>query len=237
MSPLNVRLMIADDEPKYVRSLKMILERKGYTVITASDGQLALELAAREAPALMLLDVRIPKVDGFEICRRIRAFSMAPILMLTALGQEEDIVTGLQAGADDYLVKPFQIDILLTRLETILSWSALGSPSEVSNPDVQINELRISLAQRQVCVGGHPVLLTAAEYQLLSELAHAVGGSVPQAVLLTQVWGTDRMDLDQFVPVFIRRLRQKIEPDPANPQYILSQPDQSFSLGPLSARP
>jgi DNA-binding response OmpR family regulator len=234
MPQSQIRLLVADDEPKYVRSLAFILERQGYEVLTAADGQVALELAAREAPALIMLDVRIPKVDGFEICRRIREFSLAPILMLTALGRDIDMGAGLAAGADDYLIKPFQIQMLLARLETLLSWSAQGNQSPAAEARFQIGDMRIDFTQRQVWVAQREVRLTAAEFRLLGELASAAGRSVPPDVLLNHVWGGDRQDIDQFVPIFINRLRQKIEAEPVAPQYILSQPGQRYSLGPLT---
>jgi DNA-binding response OmpR family regulator len=232
MPPLKTCLLLADDEPKYVRSLKIILEHQDYEVVTAADGQLAIELAAREAPALILLDVRIPKIDGYEICRRIREFSLAPILMLTALGQETDIEPGLEAGADDYLIKPFQIERLLARLKTIVGWSTSDSERLAAEPAFQFGDLRINAAERQVWIRQRDVPLTAAEYWLLDELARAVGHSVSQDELCTNVWGADRMDIEPFVPIFIRHLREKIESDPAAPQYILSQPGQCYSLGP-----
>ena len=231
------RLLLADDEPKYARSLSYILESKDYEVLTANDGQLALELAAREAPGLILLDVRIPKVDGFEICRRLRKFSLAPILMVTALGHEVDILTGLEAGADDYLVKPFDIEVLLARLETFRRWSTLGEELPAAEAVFQLGDLRVNHAERRVWVAEREVPLTAAEHRLLHELASAAGRSVPQDVLLKNIWSPDRIDADQFVPIFIRRLRQKIEIDPGAPEYVLSQPGQCYSLGPVMACP
>ena len=233
MPQLKTRLLIADDEPKYVRSLTFILESKGYEVITAADGQRAIEAAAREVPALILLDVRIPVVDGYEICRRIRDFSLAPILMLTALGQDTNVMTGLRAGADDYLVKPFDIEVLLARLETFRRWSA--ADSALSEMEFQFGDLQVDCARQQVWLAGQParrgVPLTVSEYRVLYELARAAGRSVPQEVLLQKVWGADRTEASKFIPVFIGRLRQKIEADPAAPQYILSQPGQCYSLG------
>jgi DNA-binding response OmpR family regulator len=228
------RLLIADDEAKYVLSLRYILERQGYEVVTAADGQLAIEVAEREKPGLILLDVRIPKVDGYEICRRIREFSLAPILMLTALGQDTDVTAGLAAGADDYLVKPFKVETLLARLEALRRWAVQPGEAPGAEAEFQQGDLRVSYTERHAWLGSHEVPLTTAEYRLLHELARASGRSVPQEVLLNNIWATDRPDADQIVPILIRRLRQKIEANPAAPQYILSQPDQSYSLGPVT---
>jgi DNA-binding response OmpR family regulator len=235
MPQLPIRVLIADDEPKYVRSLTYILERQGYAVSAASDGQRALEVAAREPPALMLLDVWIPKLEGNELCRRIRLFSLAPILMLTALGQETDIAVGLEAGADDYLVKPFQIEVLLDRLAMLQQWSPDDSAPPGAEGILQAGDLQVVPAQRRAWLAGHALPLTTAEYRLLYELASAAGRSVPEDVLLNRVWGTDRTDIDQFVSIFVRRLRQKIEANPEAPQVILGRPDQGYHLGPLAA--
>jgi two-component system KDP operon response regulator KdpE len=235
MPQLPIRVLIADDELKYVRSLTYILERQGYTISTASDGAMALELAARETPALMLLDVWIPKLEGNELCRRIRLFSLAPIVMLTALGMETDIAVGLEAGADDYLVKPFQIEVLLDRLAMLLQWSSDDGAPPGAEERLQVGELRLSLSHRRAWLAERPLPLTTAEYRLLYELASAAGHSVPEDVLRNRIWGADRTDVDQFVPIFVRRLRHKIEANPEAPQILLGQPDQGYRLGPMEA--
>lgn len=223
------RVLIADDEPKYVRSLSLILQAKGYEILAALDGQLAVELAARALPDLFLLDVRIPKLSGWEICREIRKFSLAPIVMVTALGQEADIVTGLEAGADDYVVKPFAVERLLARVAVALGWMSGGFESPAAESVYQLDDLRVDFTRRQVFKAERSVPLTAAEYRLLCELALARRVLSP-AVLLRRVWGPDRDDIDQFVPIFIERLRQKIEANPAMPKYILTQPGEGYRL-------
>jgi DNA-binding response OmpR family regulator len=234
MPELKTRLLIADDEPKYVLSLRFILERQGYEVVTAADGQLAVEIAERERPGLILLDVRIPKLDGYQICRRIRQFSLAPILMLTALGQDTDISAGLAAGADDYLVKPYNVEILLARLESLQRWSTPGK-EEPGASEFRLGDLRVSYAGRRAWLGTRELPLTTAEYRLLHELAHAPGERLPQDELLYRIWSPDRTNADQIVPLLIYRLRQKIETNPAAPQYILGNPSQGYSLGPATA--
>ena len=174
----------------------------------------------------MLLDVRIPKLNGCEVCRQIRLFSLAPILMATAMGQETDIVAGLEAGADDYLIKPFAIDRLLARLKIALGWSAYGQEL----PTYELGELTVDFAQHQVTKAQRPVPLTPTEFRLLGELAQAKQ-SLPPDTLLKSVWGPERDDIQQFVPVFLRRLRQKLENDPEAPEYILALPGHHYSLG------
>jgi DNA-binding response OmpR family regulator len=230
MPPTKPRVLIADDEPQYVRSLIMILKAKGYEALAALDGEAAVEVAAREAPELILLDVRIPKLNGCEVCRQIRAFSLAPILMVTAMGQQTDIVAGLEAGADDYLVKPFAIEQLLARLKTVLGWIDCGREQPAAATIYQFGDLKVDDAQHQVFMAQRPVALTPAEYRLLCELARAKD-SLPPEVLLKRIWGHEHEDVRQFVPIFIRRLRQKIELDPDAPKYILTQPGQGYSLG------
>ncbi len=233
MPEAKTRLLIADDEAKYVLSLRFILERQGFEVITAADGQQALELAERERPGLILLDVRIPKMDGYEICRRIRKFSLAPILMLTALGQDTDVAAGLAAGADDYLVKPFKVEILLKRLESLQHWSAPGS--EQPAEEFRHGDLRVSYTGPQAWMGSRELPLTTAEYRLLHALARFSGRSVPPEELINSIWAAGRTDADQVVPILIRRLRQKIEANPAAPKYILGLPGEGYSLGPVTA--
>jgi len=234
MPETKTRLLIADDEAKYVLSLRFILERQGFEVITATDGQLAVELAERERPGLILLDVRIPKIDGYEICRRIRKFSLSPIIMLTALGQDTDVAAGLAAGADDYLVKPFKVEVLLKRLESLQHWT--GYVAEQQPTEFRFGDLRVSYAGRQAWMGSSELPLTTAEYRLLHTLARSFGRSVSPEELFTSVWIAGRTDADQLVPILIHRLRQKIEANPAAPEYILGQPVEGYSLGPVTAR-
>ncbi len=230
MSASKPRVLIADDEPKYVRSLTLILQAKGYEVLAASDGALAVELAARAAPDMCLLDVRIPKLSGWEMCREIRKFSLAPILMVTALGQEADIVAGLEAGADDYVVKPFAVEGLLARLEIALGWLPNSPEPPAAEAVYQLKDLKVDYGRRQAFMAQRLVPLTAAEYRLLCELTLA-GRALSSDVLFRSVWGPDRDDADPFVPIFIQRLRQKIEANPAAPEYILTRPGKMYSLG------
>ena len=230
MQPLKASILIADDEPKYMRSLQMILEGEGYAVITAENGQQAVERAKSERPSLVLLDVRIPVLNGVEACRRIREFFRAPILMFTALGQDDDVAVGLEAGADDYMVKPFMIPGLLARLQTALSWATYGRDRPAGHTVFATGDLRVDFARQQVFMAAREVPLTAAEYRLLCELTLTPGQVVPHEALLENVWGLGHAAERHIVPIFIARLRQKIELNPAAPRYILNGPRMGYLL-------
>jgi DNA-binding response OmpR family regulator len=223
MSKGKTRVLVADDEPRYVRAIKVNLEASGYEVLTARDGQMAVEMAAEEEPDLILLDVRMPHVDGYEACRRIREFSVTPIIMLTALAESADKVKGLDLGADDYVTKPFSADELLARVRAALRRGTLSEQSE-SRPVFQSGELQVDFARQRVFVGDREVNLTATEYRLLSELARQAGSVLLPEYLLEKVWGVGYAGETQLVWQAIHRLRQKIERTPRAPEYILNKP-------------
>jgi DNA-binding response OmpR family regulator len=223
------QILVADDEAKYLHVLKAILEASGYLVLTASDGQEALEIAAAEEPALILLDVRMPKMDGLEVCRRVRDFSLAPIIMLTALAEKNHIVSGLEAGADDYVTKPFSHHELLARVKAALrraEYTGVASAEAV----FQRGMLQIDFARRRVFVDGSEVRLTSTEYRMLCELAHASGRVVSSSQLLDRIWGPAYVGEEQLVPRVIYRLRQKIEPEPSRPVYVQTYPGLGYML-------
>jgi two-component system KDP operon response regulator KdpE len=228
MKPNKLRILIADDEPKYVFILQALLEGEGYETLTAQDGAAAVETAAREAPELILLDVRMPKLDGFEACRRIRESSLAPIIMLTARAQKGDVVEGLKAGADDYVTKPFSTDELIARVQAAIRRAAYGTGSPA--PAFQAGDLRVDYASRRVYVAGQEVRLTSTEYKLLCELAVAAGRIVPPETILENVWGPGYTGEDQLIPHVIHRLRQKLEANPRAPHLIVTRPGQGYCL-------
>ncbi len=232
MSKGKIRVLVADDEPRYVRAIKVNLEASGYEVLTARDGQMAVEMAAEEEPDLILLDVRMPHVDGYEACRRIREFSVTPIIMLTALAESADKVKGLDLGADDYVTKPFSADELLARVRAALRRGSLSEQSE-ARPVFQSGELQVDFARQRVFVGDREVNLTATEYRLLSELARQAGSVLLPEYLLEKVWGVGYAGETQLVWQAIHRLRQKIERSPRAPEYILNKP----GIGYYVARP
>lgn len=216
------KILVVDDEPRYVRLIRVNLEASGYEVIAADSAQRAIELAAREDLDLILLDIMLPPGrDGIAACQEIRRFSAVPIIMLTALANTDDIVRGLDAGADDYIVKPFSVQVLLARIRARLR--ALGPPMEESASVYRGGPLTLDLASRRLFVRGNEVLLTPTEYRLLVELVTHPGRVLITSYLLERVWDIDRHE-PHLVWQMVSRLRQKIERDSADPQMILTRP-------------
>jgi DNA-binding response OmpR family regulator len=206
-----------------VRWITVNLRASGYRVLTAADGQTALDLTASERPDLVLLDIGLPVLNGLEVCRRIREFSTVPIIMLTAKAAEADKVAGLDAGADDYLPKPFGPPELMARLRAALR-RARYAESPTAEPSFQRGDLTIDFARHAVSRGGAPVTLTPTEYKLLVQLARHAGRVMVPEELLTAVWGPEYRDETQHVRLYVSRLRRKIEPDPEQPRYVLTKP-------------
>src|SRR3970040_106943 len=216
-------ILVVDDEPRYVRLVQFNLETAGYAVDSAQDGQQAVEKVAAAQPGLLLLDVMMPVMDGFTATERIREFSTVPIIILTAKGEERDRVRGLDAGADDYIVKPFSAQELLARVRAVLRRAERQDMGTFHQPVFQHHELHLDLAKAEVLSAGKPVMLTATEYRLLQTLAASVGRMLTPEDLLTTVWGPEYPDDKQILWVLRSRLRQKIEPDPKNPIHILTR--------------
>ena len=216
-------VLVVDDEPRYVRWITVNLRASGYRVLTATDGQTALDLTAGERPDLVLLDIGLPVLNGLEVCRRIREFSTVPIIMLTAKAAEADKVAGLDAGADDYLPKPFGPPELMARVRAVLR-RARYAESPTAEPVFQHGDLAIDFARHAVSRGGEPVDLTPTEYKLLVQLARHAGRVLVPEELLTTVWGPEYRDETQHVRLYVSRLRRKIEPDPEQPRYVLTKP-------------
>ncbi len=225
----SIRVLVVDDEPQYIRGIQASLRPSGYALFSAPDGQTAIERAANDQPDLILLDIRLPDFDGFEVCRRIREFSTVPIIMLTAMADTSDKIAGLEAGADDYVTKPFSAGELVARVRAALRRVELDewrAPPSV----LHAGDLQIDLQQRQVSVGTRLVRLTPIEYRLLSELVKRPGQVLLPAYLLEQVWGPGYDGDDHLVWLAIHRLRRKIEPDPDHPQYIQTNPGMGYSF-------
>lgn len=223
------RILVVDDEPKYVRVVKINLEARGYTVLTAADGQTAVELAASAGPHLVLLDIRLPDLDGYQVCRRIREFSAAPVIMLTALGETTDKIKGLDSGADDYITKPFSAEELLARVRAVLRRSDSAGRTE-AQPVYQAGDLRLEAVHGRVFLGNREIGLTSTEYHLLYELIKQAGRVLTHEYLLERVWGVGYEGDDHLVWKEIHRVRRKIEPDPQRPQYIHSKPGIGYLL-------
>jgi DNA-binding response OmpR family regulator len=216
-------IMIVEDEPAVARGVQVALEREGYTVSVAPTGEDALARFAETAPELVLLDVRLPGIDGFEVCRRLRRESRAPILFLTARADEVDKVVGLEIGADDYLVKPFSIRELVSRVKALLR-RAYGELADTQTGRVlRRSDLVIDLERRRVTRDGERIGLTTTEFDLLRHLAAKPGRVYTRGQLLELVRDYDALEQDErTINVHISHIREKIEPDPAPPRYIVT---------------
>ena len=226
-------ILVVDDEPRYVSLVEINLTTDGYQVRTASDGQQAVDSVAEDQPDLVLLDIMMPVMDGFTACERIREFSSVPIIILTAKGEERDRVRGLDAGADDYIVKPFSAQELLARVRAVLRRAEREALEGFHQPIFQHHELEIDLAKALVTVKGNEIQLTATEYRLLQTLATNVGQVLSAEELLTMVWGPEYKDDKEILWVCLSRLRQKIEPDPKNPIHIVTRQGIGYLMPPV----
>jgi len=219
------KILVVDDEAALRRILKTRLSMVGYNVVTAADGEQALEVFWKEAPDLVVLDVMMPKHDGYYVCKELRKESDVPIIMLTALGDVADRITGLQTGADDYLVKPFSPKELEARINSILRRLQKNHSSNLLNSQVvQVGVLCIDPNKRRVYLGDELVRLTGIEFDLLQLLVSHSGAAVSRAEILKTIWGYEpRCDGDlRVVDVHVSRLRAKIEEDPKQPEYIIT---------------
>ncbi len=216
----NELVLLVDDEKTLVKALTFNLEKEGFRVEPAYDGREALEKVFELKPDIVVLDLMLPEVDGFEVCRQIRKKLDLPIIMLTARSEDIDKVLGLELGADDYLTKPFNSRELVARIKAILRRSTAWE--EESKKQIQIGKLEIDLLQHRVRVDGREISLTSKEFSLLSYLAANAGNVYSREQLLEQVWGYDYYGDVRTVDVHIRHIREKIEKDPANPEIIVT---------------
>ena len=214
------RLLLIEDEPGLVLTLRDRLTREGYALESCSDGESGLERAAREAFDLVLLDVMLPRLNGFDVLRELRKRGVeTPVIMLTAKGQVVDKVVGLKLGADDYVTKPFEMVELLARIEAKLRRApAVAHPSE----GYHFDDVRVDFRRAEVTKGGEPLGLSAREFQLLKYFIEHRGATLTREELLNEVWGYNSMPSTRTVDVHVAWLRQKIEPNPRHPQYILT---------------
>jgi len=223
------RILVVDDELSIIKFLRANLEANGYEVLAAMDGAEALRTFEMELPDLVILDIMMPKMDGFEVCRRLREWTQVPIIMLSARGDENDKVKCLDLGADDYVTKPFGKEELVARVRTVLrrTEAAATVPTQHSFTS---GDLEVNFAQRRVTVADREVKLTPTEYNLLQELVLNAGKVLTHTHLLNKVWGAEYRDEREYLHVFVRRLRAKLEPDPANPKYIMTVPGVGYQF-------
>lgn len=224
------RILIVDDEPKLIHLVREVLGAARYEVLVAGSARRAVEVVAVEKPDLVLLDLILPgETDGYEVARRLRAFSDVPIIMLTARVSESDKLRGFDAGADDYITKPFSSKELLARVRAMLKRASAASPGAAES-EIVCADLRVDLARRRVTVRGREVHLTPTEYKLLYELVRHPNQVLLHEQLLSAVWGPEYRDDVDYLRAYIRYLRQKIEADPAHPQLIQRSPGVGYML-------
>jgi len=215
-------VLVIDDEPQILRALRTILAEHKFRVTTASTGEEGLALAAAQPPDVVILDLGLPRMSGLEVCAQLREWTQVPVIVLSAHDTEHDKVRALDKGADDYLTKPFGIDELLARIRVALRHSAQaqGSPE----PVVTAGNLRIDLARHLVTRGEATVKLTATEFKLLAHLAANEGRVLTHQTILARVWGPEYADHTEYLRVYMRQLRKKLEDDPDQPRYLLTEP-------------
>ncbi len=218
-------VLVVDDEPQILRALRTNLRGAGYDVVTAATGQEALALAAMRSPDALILDLVLPDMSGTDVCRDLRTWSEVPVIVLSAVGDENAKVAALDAGADDYVTKPFGIDELLARLRAALRRT--GSSTE---PVVVVGDLRVDLEKRDVTVRGEPIQLTPHEYSMLALFARNPGKLLTHRAILREVWGHGYGSESHYLHVYVSQLRRKIELDPTRPRYLLTEPGAGYRL-------
>lgn len=218
-------ILTADDDPQLLRLITRTLQLEGYEVVSASDGQQALALIESTVPDAILLDVMMPKMDGFTVCQRVREFSLVPIIIVTARGQDQDKIRGLDLGADDYLTKPFSVDELLARVRAVLRRAqfSLQSSPQAAQSTMAIGKITLDFAQHLATREGQEVILTPTEYRIFAYLAQNAGRVVTQDLLLEHVWGAEYVGESHMLQVNMNRLRRKLEADPTHPRFILTK--------------
>jgi two-component system KDP operon response regulator KdpE len=226
------RILIVDDEPQILRALQLKLHGAGYAVETAATASEAVMKASLRPPEAIILDVLLPDGRGTDVCRELRGWSTVPILVLSAVGEEAEKIAALDAGADDYVTKPFSGDELLARLR-----AALRRNRVASGPVVEVGELSIDLEKRRVTMAGTEVALTPIEYDLLRLLAENEGKLLTHPAILREVWGPAYREESNYLHVYVSQLRRKIEPEPARPRYILNQAGVGYRLVDPTAAP
>jgi two-component system, OmpR family, KDP operon response regulator KdpE len=218
-------ILVVDDEPQILRALETTLRGAGYTVTTAATGGEALTLASIRPPQAVILDLVLPDQSGVEVCRELRGWTEAPVLILSVVGEEREKVAALDAGADDYVTKPFGVDELLARLR-----AALRRVSDTAEPVIQIGELEIDLDKAAVRKNGELVRLTPNEFALLRLFAVNGGRLLTHRRILREVWGLAYQAESHYLHVYVSQLRRKIERDPARPRFLLTEPGAGYRL-------
>ena len=222
-------IVLIEDEPQIRRFLRPALTGQGYRLFEAATGEAGLVEAATRQPDLIILDLGLPDMDGFEVIRRLREWTAIPIIILSARGQERDKIAALDAGADDYVSKPFGVGELLARMRVALRHLA-HAPGDPGESTFAVGDLQVDLVRRQVLVAGAPIHLTPIEYRLLTTLIHHAGKILTHQHLLREVWGPHQTDQAQYLRVYVAQLRRKLERNPARPRYVLTEPGVGYRL-------
>jgi two-component system KDP operon response regulator KdpE len=221
-----VKILVADDDPQLVRALRITLAAHGYDVVAAPDGAAAIALAAQSRPDLVLLDLGMPRLDGVQVIHALRGWTAAPIIVVSGRTGSADKVEALDAGADDYVTKPFQIDELLARLRALTRRAA---PS-AEEPVVRFGDVAIDLAAKAVTRAGERVHLTPTEWRMLEFLARNPGALVTRQTLLKEIWGSDQVSDSGYLRLYMSQLRKKLEADPADPEHLLTEAGMGYRL-------
>jgi two-component system KDP operon response regulator KdpE len=223
-----MKLLIADDDPQMVRALRITLSAKGYDVVTAADGKQALDVAIREHPDIVVIDLGMPGLTGVEVIQAIRGWSELPILVVSGRSESWDKVEALDAGADDYVTKPFSADELLARIRAL----SRRVPAAGGQPVTTFGDVTVDVAARMVTRGGDAVRLTPTEWRLLEVLLRHPGVLVTRETLLTEVWGPQYTSDTGYLRLYLSQLRKKLEPDPAAPRYLLTEAGMGYRFQP-----
>ncbi len=226
------RILVVDDEPQITRVLRRGLMTHGYDVRDAADGKSALRLFGEWQPDLVVTDLSMPNMDGIELCRKLRAISQLPIIVLSVRGEERTKVEALDAGADDYVTKPFGMDELLARVRAALRRAPRDGEGDTAPTLVEEGDFRVNLETRVVTVQGREVHLTPKEFELLVYLARHPGKVLTHRTLLAAIWGGESVEQTEYLRVFVGQLRKKVEPDHAKPRYILTEPWVGYRFDP-----
>ncbi|HTR67717.1 MAG TPA: response regulator transcription factor [Terriglobales bacterium] len=228
-APSHSRILVVDDETQITRVLRTTLSAQGYDIRVANDGEMALEIMKDWTPQLVITDLAMPNLDGVGLCKRIRQTSQIPVIVLSVRGQDRAKVEALDAGADDYVTKPFSVNELLARIRAHLRRAA---PAESAPLEISAGDFHIDLASRLVSVAGQEVHLTPKEFDLLVYMAKNPGKVITHRALLAAVWGPNSTEQPEYLRVFVGQLRKKIESDPASPKYLLTEPWVGYRFDP-----
>jgi two-component system KDP operon response regulator KdpE len=227
---MTIRLLVADDDPQILRALRIILSSKGYEVITAADGQEALDAAVSEHPDILIVDLGMPRLDGVALIEAVRGWSQAPILVISGRTTDAEKVRALDVGADDYVTKPFSVDELMARIRAM----SRRLPQDSGAPSVHFGEVTVDLATRAVTrtVDGATryIRLTPTEWKVLELLARNPGALVTRRTMLLHIWGSDHVTDTGYLRLYLSQLRRKLEPDPSAPRYLLTEPGMGYRL-------